>query len=450
MARLAEQQLAHFKSNFDKVDLRYARKNLTAYDVLIIASLVERESMLAKERPVIASVIYNRLKRDIRLDIDATTRFAVGNWKRPLRESELQNQSPYNTRIHTGLPPGPIGNPGLDSIRAAARPAKTGFLFYVVKPGTCGKHNFAKTDAEFQGYVNGLQQPPGTRTAASRQGLLSTLAGVLGFPVAHSRSPVMINAAFRELGLDWRYVKLPVPPELFEETVRALPGSGYRGANVTIPHKLAAHDLADELSEAARAIGAANTLTFGEDGRIIGDNTDAGGLLDALGEPLPPTALVLGAGGAARAAVWALAQGGVEVTVWNRTPERADELAADLGVLAAERPGPAPTSARERHLGRASPERLRSTRCRSSGLEPGVPRSSSCTAATAPTPSPAGPRSVVCASSTASRCSCARERRASSSGPGRSRPWIPCAERHEATPCPSLLKPGTTRADSTA
>jgi UPF0755 protein len=155
VTRLREQQLAHFKTNFEKVGLGYAkRKNLNAYDVLIIASLVEREAMVAKERPIIASVIYNRLHNDIRLDIDATTRFAVGNWKRPLRVSEIQNPSPYNTRVHPGLPPGPIGNPGLDSIRAAAHPAKTGFLFYVVKPGTCGKHNFAKTDAEFQGYVN--------------------------------------------------------------------------------------------------------------------------------------------------------------------------------------------------------------------------------------------------------------------------------------------------------
>ena len=153
--RLVEQQLAHFERNFEKVDLSFAeRKNLSAYDVLIIASLVEREAMVAKERPIIASVIYNRLRNDIRLDIDATTRFAVNNWKKPLKVSELQNPSPYNTRVHPGLPPGPIGNPGLASIKAAAHPAKTGFLFYVVKPGTCGRHNFAKTDAEFQGYVN--------------------------------------------------------------------------------------------------------------------------------------------------------------------------------------------------------------------------------------------------------------------------------------------------------
>jgi len=155
VTRLRDQQLAQFKRNFEKVDLGYAkRKNLNAYDVLIIASLVEREAMVAKERPIIASVIYNRLRDDIRLDIDATTRFAVGNWKRPLKVSEIQNRSPYNTRVHPGLPPGPIGNPGLASIKAAAHPARTGFLFYVVKPGTCGKHNFAKSDAEFQGYVN--------------------------------------------------------------------------------------------------------------------------------------------------------------------------------------------------------------------------------------------------------------------------------------------------------
>ena len=153
--RLVAEQLAAFKRSLARVDLRYARtKNLTPYDVLIIASLVEREAMLAKERPVIASVIYNRLRQGIRLDIDATTRFVVHKWNGSLKVSELQNPSPYNTRVHTGLPPGPIGNPGLASIRAAAHPAKTGFLFYVIKPGTCGQHNFAKTDAEFQGYVD--------------------------------------------------------------------------------------------------------------------------------------------------------------------------------------------------------------------------------------------------------------------------------------------------------
>ena len=153
--RLVDEQLANFKRNFDKVDLSFAKKkNLTAYDVLIIASLIEREAMVAKERPLIASVIYNRLREGIPLGIDATVRFVTGNWKRPLRQSELDNPSPYNTRKVAGLPPGPIGNPGLDSIRAAARPAKSNYLFYVVKVDSCGEHKFAKTDAEFQAYVN--------------------------------------------------------------------------------------------------------------------------------------------------------------------------------------------------------------------------------------------------------------------------------------------------------
>jgi shikimate dehydrogenase len=167
-----------------------------------------------------------------------------------------------------------------------------------------------------------------------------TLTGVLGFPVGHSRSPAMMAAAFRQLGLQWRYLKLPVPPELFAEAVRALPASGYAGANVTIPHKVAAHDLADVLTPAADAIGAANTLTF-RDGRIEADNTDAAGFLDALGEPLPASGQVLGAGGAARAVVWALRERGVEVAVWNRTPERAKELASRFGASPAVTPEPA-------------------------------------------------------------------------------------------------------------
>jgi shikimate dehydrogenase len=150
----------------------------------------------------------------------------------------------------------------------------------------------------------------------------------------------MMNAAFAELGLDWRYLKLPVPPERFAETARALPASGYRGANVTIPHKVAANAVADELSDGARAIGAANTLVF-DDGRILADNTDAGGLVDALGEPVPTTALVLGAGGAGRAAAWALREAGARVAVWNRTTERAAALASELGIRHASDPEPA-------------------------------------------------------------------------------------------------------------
>jgi shikimate dehydrogenase len=162
---------------------------------------------------------------------------------------------------------------------------------------------------------------------------------VLGFPVAHSRSPDIQNAAFRAAGLDWRYVKLPVPPALFAETVRALPASGFRGANATIPHKVEALACADERTPAAQAIGAANTLTFTDSG-IEAHNTDAGGFLAALDEDATGLrALVLGAGGAGRGVAWALREAGAaEVMVWNRTPERAETLAADLGIEQVLRP----------------------------------------------------------------------------------------------------------------
>jgi shikimate dehydrogenase len=165
--------------------------------------------------------------------------------------------------------------------------------------------------------------------------------GVLGWPVAHSRSPAMHNAALRSLEMrDWRYQRLPVPPALFEQTTRALAQSGFVGANVTIPHKQAALALADSASAAAEAIGAANTLMLAADGTIAAENTDAPGLIEAVGEPLAGrTALVLGAGGSARAAVWALLQAGAgEVSIHNRTPERAEQLARELGARAVASP----------------------------------------------------------------------------------------------------------------
>jgi shikimate dehydrogenase len=206
---------------------------------------------------------------------------------------------------------------------------------------------------------------------------------VIGHPVAHTRSPDMQTAALAELGLagEWTYGAIDIAPEDFAAEVAELAAAGdYAGVNVTLPHKEAALAIADEATEAARAIGAANTLTF-SDGRIAAANTDAGGLLRSLPAVLvvadapgrraensshggvsgPSTrvaqgsvdasaaarrALVLGAGGAARAVIWALAHGGegapdengqptlvpsFEVDVWNRTPDRAATVAAELG-----------------------------------------------------------------------------------------------------------------------
>jgi len=154
VADLVKLQLEDFKRRFNGVEMSYARaKNLTRDDVVTIASMVEEEAQLDKERPLIAAVIYNRLREGIPLGIDATIRFATGNYSQPLTESELAVDSPYNTRLNSGLPPGPISSPGLSSLEAAAQPAKAGFLYYVVKPGTCGEHAFSSSDAEFQADV---------------------------------------------------------------------------------------------------------------------------------------------------------------------------------------------------------------------------------------------------------------------------------------------------------
>jgi shikimate dehydrogenase len=163
---------------------------------------------------------------------------------------------------------------------------------------------------------------------------------VLGHPVAHSRSPAMQTAALEALGIagEWSYEAIDVEPGEFEERTRGLAAQGFVGANITIPHKEAALALADEASEAATEIGAANALSFRED-RIRADNTDATGLLAAVpGSVEGRSALVLGAGGSGRAAVWALAGQGAAVSVWNRTPERADELVRDLARVGGRTP----------------------------------------------------------------------------------------------------------------
>jgi UPF0755 protein len=149
--QLVNLQLHNFKRQFDEVDMRHARReHLSRYDVLIIASMIEREALVPKDRRLISAVIYNRLQKDIPLGIDATLRYRLNNWTKPLKESELQTNSDYNTRKVQGLPPTPIGNPGLASIQAAADPANVKYLFYVVKPCGNGAHAFSSTDAQFQ------------------------------------------------------------------------------------------------------------------------------------------------------------------------------------------------------------------------------------------------------------------------------------------------------------
>lgn len=176
---------------------------------------------------------------------------------------------------------------------------------------------------------------PGLMSGMGRITGKARVAGVFGWPAGHSRSPQLHTHWLERHGIDGAYVPLPVPPEQFEAALRGVMAAGFRGANVTIPHKEAAFALCDERDGFATRAGAVNTLVF-EAGRIIGSNTDGFGFMENLRAHAPGwrlgPAVLLGAGGAARAIAVALLDAGVpEVVVVNRTAERAEELAAALG-----------------------------------------------------------------------------------------------------------------------
>jgi UPF0755 protein len=154
VADLVDAQVAAYRDRENQVNYAYAKKrNLTRFDVLTVAAMVEREVQEPTERPIVAGVIYNRLSQQMRLDIDATVQYALGSWKPELTATDLQIDNPYNTRRFPGLPPGPISNPGLDSIKAAARPVESEYLFYVARADGTGRHYFATTSAEFEAAI---------------------------------------------------------------------------------------------------------------------------------------------------------------------------------------------------------------------------------------------------------------------------------------------------------
>ena len=149
-ARLVSEQLRIFRRQWNTVDLRYARsKSLTPYDVLVIASMIEKEAAAAEERRLVSAVIYNRLRAGMPLGIDATIRYGRNvPGTESLKRSDLESDDPYNTRNRTGLPPTPIANPGLASIRAAANPARVDYLYFVRKPNSV-RHFFTASEAAF-------------------------------------------------------------------------------------------------------------------------------------------------------------------------------------------------------------------------------------------------------------------------------------------------------------
>jgi uncharacterized YceG family protein len=153
--QLVDEQLDAFCQNWERVDLRYARsKNLSPYDVLIIASMVEKETLSPDERQLVSAVIYNRLHQGIPLGIDATLRYGLNiPPTESIRQSQLESDSPYNTRKNAGLPPTPIASPGLASMQAAAHPADVNYLYFVRKPDK--KHHFFTASYQaFQNYAN--------------------------------------------------------------------------------------------------------------------------------------------------------------------------------------------------------------------------------------------------------------------------------------------------------
>ncbi|MFL5907746.1 MAG: endolytic transglycosylase MltG [Solirubrobacterales bacterium] len=157
--QLISEQLTGFQQNLAGVNMSYAKsKNLTVYDVLTIASMIDKEVMVPSERPLVAAVIYNRLHRGMPLGIDATTRYEFHNYTGDITAQQLNSPSPYNTRVNAGLPPTPIGNPGLDAIQAAAHPAKVDYLFYVLEANGGGQHCFTASQAEFDQLVAAYQQ----------------------------------------------------------------------------------------------------------------------------------------------------------------------------------------------------------------------------------------------------------------------------------------------------
>ena len=149
--RLVAEQLQAFAENFGHNEIHRAHElHITPYQLLTVASMVEREALLARDRPRVAAVIYNRLRIGMPLGIDATIRYALNDPSAPLTEAQLQTDSPYNTRTHRGLPPTPISNPGVAAIEAAAHPAHVPYLYYVNGADGCGDLVFSTSSAEFE------------------------------------------------------------------------------------------------------------------------------------------------------------------------------------------------------------------------------------------------------------------------------------------------------------
>jgi shikimate dehydrogenase len=327
-----------FDQRADQLGLVAAAKALdeTPYQLVTVASIVEREAKLAGDRGDVASVIYNRLKIGMPLGADSTETYYLRLADPTLvpTADELDQPGPYNTRLDKGLPPTPIANPGLPSLEAAASPPHTDYLYFVeINPD--GQLGYASTESGFEGLQQQCRQPVLKAPTAHTR-----VAGVIGDPVRHSLSPVIHNAAFESLGLDWVYVAFPVPKGAGLRAVEAMRTLGLAGLSVTMPHKAEVVEGVDVLGPVAARLGVVNTLYWratptGDE--LVGESCDGAGFVDALRgdegfDPAGQRCVVLGSGGAARSVALALGDAGASsVAVVARNSKAASECAGLAG-----------------------------------------------------------------------------------------------------------------------
>ncbi len=318
MSTLVADQLTDFKRRFAAVNLSYARAHhLTAYDVLIVASLIQAEAQTSHDFPLVASTIYNRLRINMPLELDSTTRYATGNYNHPLTVSQLHSSSPWNTHTHPGLPPTPIDNPGLggDPGRRASGPDQLPVLREQALP------------QRRPGLLLQLLGLSGQRPEASggprplRPRLLSLARahppGSRG--LAGPAQPLARRCTTRRWQPWADRLALPAsrhsPGGIHRHGARRFPMPGSAGSTSRSRTRRLPWPWPTTPARGRQAIGAANLLLFEDDGTISADNTDAPAIAQARSRTPAAggRALVLGAGGSARAAVWALRQAEAEV-----------------------------------------------------------------------------------------------------------------------------------------
>ena len=288
-----------------------ARAQLTESDVITVASLIQAEGKRPQDLPKIARVIYNRLNQSppMPLQLDTTVLYALHSSASDVTIPQTQVNSPYNTYLHAGLPPGPIDSPGDAAIQAALHPAAGNWTYFLTVDPKTGLTLFTNSFTQFQQFQAQLVEEPRDWVSAR-----AMKAAVLGSPIAHSLSPALHRAAYRALGLDgWCYAAIECDearlPGLLDEC-----GPDWAGLSLTMPLKRAVLGLLDHAEPLALEVGAANTVVFAGGARH-GYNTDVPGMISALTEaglpgpesgPPPARVLILGAGATACSALAAV------------------------------------------------------------------------------------------------------------------------------------------------